>query len=527
MSRRAGVNIPLFSCRSTRSWGIGELSDAETLARWLASAGVSEVMMLPLGTMPDGESSPYAATSTLAIDPIYVAFDRVADFARAGGEPALSPDAQIALERARRSPIVRHDDVRRAKQEAMRLAFLGFAADEWEQRTPRAATLAGYVTRQRWWLDDYALYQALARSSRGGSWRDWPAALRERDPRALDDARRELARDVLEQQYGQWIAEEQWQQARAAARSYGVAIVGDMPFVPRDESPEVWARVDEFLPEVSAGVPPDAFSESGQDWGLPTYNWAVVASTGYAWLRRRAERMAALFDSVRVDHVVGLFRTYGRPREGPAFFTPGDEPAQRSQGEAVLQVLRSTGLDLIAEDLGSIPDFVRQALAAAGIPGCRVLRWERGWHLEAQPFLDPATYPPISAAMTGTHDTEPAAAWWDELSLADRTAFLALPLFEERGLTSVEDPWSDRLRDALIELVYRAGSDRLFLPVQDVFGWRDRINTPATVTPQNWTWCLPWPVDALDGIDAARERATFLERLGRATGRVVGRAGLH
>ena len=92
----------------------------------------------------------------------------------------------------------------------------------------------------------------------------------------------------------------------------GVRVLGDLPFVARDDSPEVWSRADEFQLDVSAGVPPDAFSATGQDWGLPTYDWEVIARSGYAWIRRRAERAAVLFDGVRVDHVIGLFRTYGR-----------------------------------------------------------------------------------------------------------------------------------------------------------------------------------------------------------------------
>ncbi len=95
--------------------------------------------------------------------------------------------------------------------------------------------------------------------------------------------------------------------------SLGVRVLGDLPFVARDDSPEVWSRADEFQHDVSAGVPPDAFSAEGQDWGLPTYDWEVIARSGYAWIRRRAERAAVLFDGVRVDHVIGLFRTYGRP----------------------------------------------------------------------------------------------------------------------------------------------------------------------------------------------------------------------
>jgi 4-alpha-glucanotransferase len=513
------VTVPLFSCRSTRSWGIGELRDLEPLSEWLQAGGFSELMVLPIGTMPAEETSPYAATSTLAIDPIYISLDDVADFIRAGGIEALSEDARRVLATAQASPTIRYADVRRAKHEALGIAFNRFLADEWEQLTPRAAMLAAYVAHERWWLDDYALFQALTQSMPGRSWRNWPPPLAAREPRALDEARRQLASDVLEQQYWQWIAQTQWLEARRRARELGIRVIGDLPFVARDDSPEIWSRVGEFLPDVAVGVPPDAFNEEGQDWGLPTYNWEAIAQSNYEWIRRRAERASVLFDGVRVDHVVGLFRTYSRRPDRSAFFTPSDEPAQRAQGEIVVGRLAASGLDLIAEDLGSIPDFVRESLARLGVPGCRVIRWERHWHTEGQPFRDPEQYPAVSAAMTGTHDTEPVAVWWDELPPGEREAFSRLPTIAASGAAGSDAPWSEPLRDAMLDLAYRAGSDRLFIPVQDLFGWRDRINTPGTVTPHNWTWCLPWAVDRIQASPEAQERSAFLRRLAEATGR--------
>jgi 4-alpha-glucanotransferase len=493
-------------------------------SRWLERGGFSELMVLPLGTIPDGETSPYAATSTLAIDPNYIALDDVVDFTRAGGIDALSEVGRRAQALARASGTIQHAEVRRAKHEALGIAFNRFLADEWEQLTPRAALLAAYIARERWWLDDYALFQALSQSMPGRSWRQWPSSLVSRDARAVDEARRQLAADVLEQQYWQWIAQTQWQDARNHARALGVRILGDLPFVARDDSPEIWSRADEFQPHVSAGVPPDAFNAEGQDWGLPTYDWAVIARSDYAWLRKRAERAFALFDGVRVDHVVGLFRTYGRRADRSAFFTPSNEAVQRAQGETILALLASTGLDLIAEDLGSIPDFVRESLVRLGVPGCRVIRWERHWHSPGQPFRDPAEYPPQSAAMTGTHDTEPLALWWDELPADERELFARLPVIARSGAAGRNVSWSDRLRDAILELAYGAGSSRLFVPIQDLFGWRDRVNTPGTVTPENWTWCLPWPVDRIEQVDIAHERAEFLRQLARVTSRL---GGLH
>jgi 4-alpha-glucanotransferase len=518
MARHAGVSLPLFSAVATTSWGLGELPNLAPLSQWLASGGFDRLMLLPLGTMPEGETSPYSAMSAMAIDPIYIAIDRLEDLPRAEGTAVFPEDGVRDVQAARGGARIQYTIVRRAKFGALTMAFDRFHAEEWGRFTTRAASLAAYIARERWWLDDYALYRALAETL-PDAWRKWPPPLRDRDPRAIDDVRRQLAREVLRHQYWQWIAESQWQAARAVARSHGVTVFGDLPFVVGHDSADVWSRPNEFRLDVSVGVPPDAFSDIGQDWGLPMYRWDVIAAGDYQWIRQRARRMAALFDGFRVDHLVGFYRTYGRPAAGEAFFSPADEPSQLRQGEAVLSIFRDSGAEILAEDLGVVPDFVRASLARLGVPGSKVLRWERLWHFVGQPFVEPAAYPPLSVAMTGTHDTEALAAWWDAAPQAERTAALYLRGFRERGLVDSAEGWTERLRDAFLELAYHAGSNDVFFPMQDLFGWRDRVNTPATVTAANWTWRLPWPVDRLQEEPAAAERARFCRALARASGR--------
>jgi 4-alpha-glucanotransferase len=523
MARRAGLIVPLFSAWSSDSWGIGELPDLAPLSAWMQSAGFERLMLLPLGTMAEGQASPYSAASAFAIDPIYIALDAMEDFARAGGVRALSAIAQEALADARLSGRVRHREVRHAKREALQRAATRFIAEEWESLSLRASAFAGYLSRERWWLDDYALYQALAETMPGKSWREWPSGLRDRDPRTLTDARRDLAEDVLTHQYWQWIAEEQWQTARRQAVARGVTVLGDLTFVVETNSADVWARPDDFMLDVSAGAPPDAFSAEGQDWGLPTYRWDVVAASDFAWLRQRARRMAALYGGFRVDHLIGFYRTYGKPVEGPPFFTPADEPSQIVQGERVLRAFIESGTQVVAEDLGVIPDFVRASLARLGVPGCRVLRWERRWHDEGQPFIDPTEFPAASLAMTGTHDTETVAGWWERANADERTKVMALPRLQALVAAGgrPDDDWSVRLRDAILETAYGAGSDDVFMPVQDVFGWSDRINTPATVGSGNWTWRLPWAVDAWAGVLEVAERAAWCRAAAARHGRLA------
>ena len=311
---------------------------------------------------------------------------------------------------------------------------------------------------------------------------------------------------MLREQYWQWIAEAQWQRTRAQLRERGVTVFGDMPFGVGADSPEVWARPQEFMLDVSTGVPPDAFSETGQDWKLPTYRWDVIRATDYAWFRARTRRAAALFDGIRVDHLVGLYRTYGKPPHGDAFFNPDGEAAQTTQGEHLLGILRQSGLTVLAEDLGTVPDFVRASMARLGVPGTKVLRWERAWREWHRGFLDPAGFPARLGGDDG-HARQRAAGGVVGGGQRATTArrCLSLPLIRARAGEDSGQPWSDTLRDALLELAFRSGSDEVFVPVQDVFGWRDRINTPATVGDHNWTWRLPWPRGSR--IAASRSRA--------------------
>jgi 4-alpha-glucanotransferase len=241
--------------------------------------------------------------------------------------------------------------------------------------------------------------------------------------------------------------------------------------------------------------------------------WDVMADDDYQWLRDRARRHADLYDGYRIDHLVGFYRTFGRPRHGghPPFFRPADQQSQEVQGERLLALFAEPGADVIAEDLGTVPDFVRASLARLGFAGYKVLRWERHWHEEGQPFIDPSTYPPRSVATSGTHDTEPLAVWWTAASREERAAVSASATLRSIADTDLTDePWSDRVRDTFIQALYASGSDLVLLPLGDIFGWRDRINEPATVNDINWRFMLPWRVETLDAEPEARARQAAL-----------------
>ena len=510
--RESGVLIPLSSIRSPSGWGLGEIPDLAPFARWAVSAGFSLVQVLPVNEVARGQDSPYTAISAFAIDPVYLALDAAEDFLAAGGRDALSAADRALLAELRVADRVRWQVIRPLKERACEIAFRSFLEKEWRANTARAAALREYRRGHASWLADYALFVSLHDDVQGGkSWQEWPAPLASRDPEALAGARASLSERILFRSWLQWQLDEQWHEARRAVVTAGADLMGDLPFMVATDSVDVWARPFDFRLDARAGVPPDAFSAEGQDWGLPVYRWDEMARNGYAWITARARRSAELYGAYRVDHVVGFYRSYFRPDDGgPPGFVPAEEPAQIANGERVMAAF-SQGARVIAEDLGTVPDFVRESLARQGIPGYRVLRWEK----DGDVYRDPALWPATSLATTGTHDTDSLADWYESLPATERAALLALPGLESLAKRAPAT-FDDGVRDALLDLVSASRSDLLLLPFQDAVGARERVNVPGTVNDENWSYRMPALVSALLADEAAAER---LSALARKTGR--------
>lgn len=505
--------IPLFSLASSDSWGIGEYRDLAAFAGWARAAGQSFIQILPITELPEAETSPYSALTAMAIDPIFIAVPAVPDFAALGGEAQLPAEDRVALARLRERTRVCHHEVRSIKGRWLRRAFEHFTQEERARHTDRARAFTAFCDAHAQWLDDYAIFRALRHQHSQKPWWDWPKALAERDPRAVTQAIEPLQEEVTYRKYLQWVAAEQWNAARQAAAP--VQIFGDVPFMISADSPDVWTRQEEFRFDATVGVPPDAFSDTGQDWGLPPWRWEVMAANDFSWMRTRAERTAELFDGFRLDHLVGLYRTYIRPRDKDSepFFAPADESQQLALGERLVSLYTDTGAEVIAEDLGTVPDFVRASLARLEVPGFKVMRWEREWDEPEQPYIDPRQYPAVSVATTGTHDTEPLITWWASLDQKDRAEILDMPSIQRRRSSAGSE------LDAILHALLEATSYLTIVPMQDFFAWPDRINTPAQVSEDNWSWLLPWRVDSLQDKREARDRASVIAAWTRAANR--------
>jgi len=501
--RRAGVMVPLFSLRSGTGWGVGEYPDLPRFAAWAHRAGFSCVLTLPLLEPSPGQDSPYASCSFFALDPMYVAIDAVPDFE---GRASLTKDESALLEDVEGAPRVSHDKVRRLKLGVLERCFSSF---EKSTQPERAADLAKFEKEHTHWLPAYALFRTL-KAHRGGSWRDWPVSLRDAQPAALEAARGEHAREIRFRVYMQWIAFRQLELARRETNALGVGLIGDEPFLVADDAADVWSNQALYRTDATVGAPPDAFSAEGQEWGLPPYRWDAIKARDYALFHARGAHTAKLYDAIRIDHVVGLYRTYLRPldKTKKAHFDPEKQPEQQAQGEAVLKALGASGTEVIAEDLGVIPDFVRLSLEKLAIPGHRVLRWEQ----EQGRYREPRTFPELSLATTGTHDTETSADWWDALGEWERTAFTALDGMKHLAGRDHER-WDDPVWAALLWKTLSAPSRLAILPIQDVLSLRARINTPNTMGPANWSMRLPWTLPAMESDAILGARTKLVRKL--------------
>jgi 4-alpha-glucanotransferase len=237
----------------------------------------------------------------------------------------------------------------------------------------------------------------------------------------------------------------------------------------------------------------------------------------------RVRRARELYHALRVDHVVGLFRTYGYPlgaRDGGRF-DPVSEQAQRAQGEEILRVIleESGTMQIITEDLGVIPPFVRVVLATLGLPGYKVVRWEKtGWGGPDERFVDPSTYAEVSLATTGTHDTDTLAEWWRDATVEERQRLTRGLRLGDRAepRQSVMD---ERTLDAILDALYASPSRLVIVPLPDLFGWTDRINTPGMVNSRNWTWRLPFDLESIGENPRLRERLAKLREIAQRRGR--------
>ncbi|NOJ83601.1 4-alpha-glucanotransferase [Myxococcus xanthus] len=502
--RLSGLLLPLFSLRSQTDFGIGDFGALEGLFTWMKAARQRMLMVLPLLPTAPGDSSPYATRSAFGLNPLFIDLQRLPEFIAAGGEAALSDAQRAQLAEARSAPRVRYDLVFPLKDTAFARAFDVFEAQHWAPQSERAKAFRQWRDAQGEWLESYALFTAISEQEERRPWWEWPEPLRTRQPEALAQKGRELERRVRYHAWLQWVAEQQWNEVRTQAHAKDVLLCGDEPFIIGQDSADVWAHPDILRRDARLGVPPDDFSATGQDWGLPYFDLVAMEKDDFAWLRTRAKKAASYYDLRRVDHAVGYFRQWIRDAQTPTGrFIPPDEESHRRLGEKTFRLL-SEGAGIVAEDLGVIPHFVRHILAELKLPGYRVMRWER----DDNHYRDPRQFPAVSLVTTGTHDTDTVAEWWE--GAGDHERHAAARAWPELNGVAITREFTPDVHRAMLASALNANSDLCVLPWQDVLGTRDRINLPGSMSDSNWAYRIEQNVSDLLTDSRTREAAERL-----------------
>ena len=331
------------------------------------------------------------------------------------------------------------------------------------------------------WLDDFALFAALKQRFDAAAWHQWPQRLVRRDPEALDEMRQELADEIATVKFVQWQFFDQWDSLRGYASEKGVKFLGDLPIFVAMDSAEVWAnrhlfQIDESgRAEAVAGVPPDYFSETGQKWGNPLYDWETNAAEGYRWWIDRVLHVKGTVDLMRVDHFRG-FQAYWRvPADAP---TAEEGRWVEGPGDELFDAIRSElgQVPFVAEDLGTITEEVHRLRDRQGLAGMKVMQFGFDGNPD-HPFL-PHTYPERCVAYTGTHDNDTTRGWFDSLDEE-----------EKHRVRTYLSASNDEVVRAMIQRLWESDAALVVVPVQDLFelGSEHRMNTPGQAEG-NWQW---------------------------------------
>jgi 4-alpha-glucanotransferase len=452
-------------------YGTGDLGPAaHRFAHFLARARQGFWQMLPVGPTGAG-ASPYSSPSSFAGSALLVSLE---ELAQAGLLTKHEIEAPRALGTARRALYPQAIAFREAR---LRLAF-----ERFERKGGKKERLELEVFRalSRRWLRDYALFSALWHAHGGRPWNTWQPALRDRRPAELRRAARELAPEIRYHEFVQFAFARQWKVLRELCSELGVKLLGDVPMFVAPDSVELWQSPANFQldargrPKRVAGVPPDGFNPDGQLWGNPLYDWGTLDQTRYAFWVDRLGAALDRFDAVRLDHFIGLYRSWS--------VRPGARSAksgrfERVPGDRVLERLRQIlgGLPFVAEDLGMVTPEVRELRDRFGLPGMRVLVF--GFDPGASEHL-PHNYPENSVVCTGTHDTNTLIGWYRGL---DRDTRRRVDSYV--GGSRGDRHWQ------LVRTVMASAARVALFPIQDLLGLGAgaRMNRPGTATG-NWDY---------------------------------------
>lgn len=466
--RSAGILLHPTSLPSLG--GIGDFGpEAYAFLDFLAEAKQGLWQILPLSP-PGLGNSPYSAISAFAGSPLLVSLERLAE------------RGWIAKDRLKKLPAnngrIDFDEVKATKLPLLREAAQKFL----EAGNGDRRGFESFKRENAWWLEDFVLFEVMRDVHKGATWNTWPKELARRQPEGLHKFGVEYQPQLEVERVVQFAFFEQWRALRRYCEQRRIKIIGDVAIFVNFDSADVWRHPELFYldqnlqPTVVSGVPPDAFSATGQRWGNPLYRWDVCKARNYEWWVQRMSWALKTCDIVRLDHFRGFESYWSIPASEP---TAVKGQWVKGPGDDLFQVLRQRLGDLpfIAEDLGLITKEVHVLRERLRIPGMKVLQF--GFDNPGAHIYLPHNFEPNCVVYTGTHDNDTTVGWWKSAATGQ----------EKRFATAYIGEANDGIHWAFIRAAYASVANLAIAPLQDVLGLDSdsRMNTPSR-SDGNWGW---------------------------------------
>jgi 4-alpha-glucanotransferase len=506
LPRSSGILIHPTSFPS--KFGIGDFGpEAYRMVDQFYEARQTVWQMLPLGP-PNQGNSPYSLYSAFAGNPLLIS-------------PELLLRDQLLTEKDLETcphfpdEEVQYERVAEWKFGILRKAFEHFGHAD---RHPLQTQFEAFKSEEKGWLDEYALFMSLRTVfPRAGSWVEWDEDIALRQPEAVKRWTAQLADDIERESFWQFLFFHQWKSLREFCRQRQVRLMGDIPIYVSHDSADVWAKRENYeLDEkgkatLVSGVPPDYFSETGQLWGNPIYNWSHMQQDNFSWWIARFRKTHESFDIIRLDHFRGFAAYWAVPATETTAVNGSWIKAPGAELFTALQQALGT-IDIVAENLGLITPDVEELRSQFNFPGMAVLQFGFTPSEGSGSAFQPHNYERNLVAYTGTHDNDTTVAWWREFGAdapPEQVAKQRAAILRYFGIANEKDLIWTMMRTLSASVAQFA-----IVPMQDILelGTESRMNTPGS-GERNWRWRMKPGAFTPDLLDRLRDYAELYERI--------------
>ena len=464
--RRSGIILPVFSLPS--NYGIGTFGEeAYKFVDFLEKADVGYWQVLPMGPTSYGDS-PYQSFSTFAGNPYFIDLDMLVE------DKLLTQEEINNYDFGKNERYIDYETMYNNRYKVLKLAYK-------RAKIYLKEELNTFNEVNKSWLYDYALFMAIKDYKDGLSWQEWENDIRFRKPQAIRKYSKLLEDEINFYMFLQYMFNYQWKKLKKYANDKGIRIIGDIPIYVAEDSADIWSNPEKFMlnknliPKEVSGCPPDAFSETGQLWGNPIYDWNELSDENYKWWIERIKSSLEKFDVIRMDHFRGFESYWSIPY--------GEETAvngkwKKGPGKEFFDTIKKEigQVEVIAEDLGYITSDVRELLNYCGYPGMKVLQF--AFDPKGDSIYLPHNYDKNAVVYTGTHDNNTIKGWFKSISEEERNLCKRYS-----DMKNENDNWR------FIRLAISSVANLAILQIQDILnlGEEARINIPSTLGC-NWKW---------------------------------------